>query len=281
MKQDPEILHSTFYILHSRKRAFTLVELLIYAAIFSVVTVAFTTILLTTVQIQVQQESRAEVNQQSQFALQEVQYYVERASLVDMPQDTATTTLKLWLGVNSQDPTFIKLSSGTLYLQQTATGTLQALTSNKVTVSNLAFTRRANPPGHDSVNVSFTMAYNSPNLKQAFSEVLQTTVARVSAATFDSNVLPSSTATYSLGAAGAIWSSVNGIINFSGSNVGIGVSPVAPLEVAGGNVRVDNGDVYVYTNTNGLILKDVNSVCWRIRVATSGALSTASLVACP
>lgn len=56
-----------------------------------------------------------------------------------------------------------------------------------------------------------------------------------SAATFDSNLIPSSTATYSLGVSGQIWSSINQVLYFSGSNVGIGVSsPGQTLEVNGG-----------------------------------------------
>ena len=78
--------------------------------------------------------------------LQQIQYYIEKSSLIDIPQDTPTSTLKLWTGVNANDPTSISLINGTVYLQQTATGTLQALTSGKVTVSNLTFTRRANVP---------------------------------------------------------------------------------------------------------------------------------------
>jgi len=55
------------------------------------------------------------------------------------------------------------------------------------------------------------------------------------AATFDSNVIPSSTATYSLGASGQTWSSINGVLYFSGANVGINTStPTQALEVNGG-----------------------------------------------
>lgn len=261
-------------------RGFTLIELLIFAAIFSFVVVAFITILTSVLNIQVRESSQAEVAGQSQYLLQQVQYYVEHASLVDIPQDVATTTLKLWLGVNSEDPTYLTLSNGIVYLQQTATGTLQAMTSNRVTVSNLTFTRRANPPGHDVVAVSFTMSYNTVNPEQMFSEALQTTVARVSAATFDSSVIPSSTATYNLGVTGNVWSSVNQIIDFSGSNVGINVTPIEAFEVGSGNVRVDSGDVYVHNNANGLVLTDSSGICWRVKVSTSGTLTTASTT-CP
>jgi type II secretory pathway pseudopilin PulG len=265
----------------NRKRGFTLIELLIFTAVFSFVVVTFITIFVTVINIQGRESSQSEVNGQSQFLLQQVQYYVERASLIDMAQDTPAGTLKVYLGVNSQDPTYLTLSSGTVYLQQTATGSLQALTSPRVTVSSLTFTRHANPPGHDSVGVAFTMAYNTTNPKLIFSQMLQTSIARVSAATFDSNLIPSSTATYNIGVSGQTWSSINQVINFSGANVGIGVTPsLATFEVGSGNIRADTGDVVVASNASGLILKDSSNVCWRLRVATSGVLSTAS-VGCP
>jgi prepilin-type N-terminal cleavage/methylation domain-containing protein len=231
-------------------RGFTLIELLVFLAIFASASAAFITVLLTATRLQVRQASVVEVSEQSQFLLQQIQYYIEKSSLIDIPQDTPTSTLKLWTGVNAQDPTYITLASGTVYLQQTATGTLQALTSNKVMVSGLTFTRRANAPSHDSVSISFTLAYNTSNIKQAFSQMFQTSIARVSAATFDSNIIPSSTGNYSLGTSALTWSSINQTIYFNGSNVGIGVaSPPNALTVAGtirtagatGGIRLEGG----------------------------------------
>ncbi len=223
------------------KSGFTLIELLVAIAIFSVVIVFFITMFLAITRVQVQQSSLAEVNGQSQFLLQEMQYYIGQSSLIDMPQDVATTTLALRMPEAAQDPIYITLSSGTLYLQQ-AGGALQPLSSDKVAVSGLTFTKHSNPPGHDSVSISFTVAYNTSNIEQLFSEMFQTSVARVSAATFDSDLVPSSTATYSLGVAGQVWNSINGLIYFNGNNVGIGSaysSPQQTLDVQGG-VRLNN-----------------------------------------
>lgn len=268
-----KLLHSTFYFLFSKKKGLSLIEVLIFVAIFSVIMVAFITILVVITRIQTRQQAAAEVNQQSQFLLQQVQYYIERSSLVELNQDVATSTLKLRMAASSEDPTYIYLSGSTVYLQQTATGTAQAMNSSKVTVSNLNFfVKRSNPPGHDSVSVSFTVAYNTASIQQKFSETLQTAIARVSAATFDSNVVPSSTATYKLGVSGSIWSSVNDLIYFSGSNVGIGVSsPGQTLEVNGG-ARLNTstarpacdstqrGTLWVTENTSAT---DTVSVCLR------------------
>ena len=257
------------------RAAFTLIELLVFLGIFAFMSAAFIAVLLTVTRVQVRQASVVEVSEQSQFLLQQIQYYIEKSSLIDIPQDTPTSTLKLWTGVDAQDPTYITLTSGVVYLQQTATGTPQALTSNKVTVSNLTFTRRANAPSHDSVNVSFTLAYNTSNIQQAFSQMLQTSIARVSAATFDSNIIPSSTASYNLGTSALTWSSINQKIYFSGSNVGIGTTanPVDTLEL-NGNLYIDSTSTKPASTTNRLY-NVAGSLYWN-GTGVGGAWTTTS-----
>jgi prepilin-type N-terminal cleavage/methylation domain-containing protein len=224
------------------KKGFTLVEMLVSIAIFAVIIVAFIGILVVILQVQGQSSSSQAVNQESQFLLQKMQYYVESASVI--ATSTTSSTLKFYVASSTLDPSFITLSSGTVYLQQTTTGTLQALTSPKVVVSNLVFTRNANPPGHDAVSISFTMAYNTLNVEQAFSQFFSSSIEHVSAATFDTGVFPSVSASEPLGSSGSTWSSVNGVINFSGNNVGIGTgdtSPAQQLEVNGGVRLYPNG----------------------------------------
>lgn len=217
------------------RRGFTLIEMLVATTIFIVIVVAFIGILVTVTQVQVQSSSSAAVAQESQFLLQKLQYYIQTASLINIPTSTVTSTLQLFMASSSADPTYITLASGTVYLQQTATGTLQALTSNRVTVSNLSFVRRANPPGNDTVNISFMIAYNTSNVAQAFSQLFNTSVSQVSAATFDTGVYPSVTASEPLGTSALAWQSIDNVIYFSGSNVGINQSaPQQQLDVNGG-----------------------------------------------
>lgn len=212
---------------------FTLIELLISTAIFTIVIIVFIAIFVEVMGVQANQTSIAAVNGESQFLLQKIQYYVELSSVVSTTQDLATSTLTLRMPSSSIDPTVISLAGGTVYLEQ-AGGALQPLTSNRVAISNLSFTRRANTPGHDSVNVAFTVSYNTSNVKQMFTQALQTSVARVSAATFDSGVYPS-TSMGALGSVSQTWNPINGIIYFSGTNVGVNaVSPQQALEVNGG-----------------------------------------------
>ena len=231
------LLDSGFWILNSsrlRRRGFTIIEILIFSALFSVMAISFVAALVSTIQVQTKQVATAEVNQQSQLLLDAIQYYVQLASLVELPADTATTTLKLRVSSSTIDPIYIYASGTVAYLKQTDSGTPQPLTSDKVNVSNLTFTKRANTPGHDLVSVAFTVAYNSSSVLQSFLQNLSISVARVGAVTFDSNVLPSVTNTYNLGVTSQIWQSINSTIYFSGSNVGIGTSnPNYGLDVNG------------------------------------------------
>lgn len=255
------------------KKGFTVLEVLVYTAIFTLVVGAFITMLVAITQVQTRQSASAEVEQQSQFLLQQLQYYIQGASLVELVQDTATSTLKLRMTASSTDPTIITLNGGVVYLQQ-GSGAQQPLTTNKVSVSNVTFTKRSNAPSHDSVDVAFTVAYNTSNVTQAFSQALQTSIARVSAATFDSDIRASSTNTYKIGASTQEWQSINSTIYFNGANVGVGViTPNAKLQVSG-------GDVYIDTNPKGLILRDSGSVCWRVTISTGGVLQTATTT-CP
>ncbi len=254
------------------RSGYTLVELLIFLAISAVVVVAFTGILVVTVQIQGRQSSAATVQQESTALLQQIQYYVQNAALVDIPTDTPTSTLVLRMGSSTEDPTTITLatSTGIVYIQQ-GSGAPQPLTSGRVAIANLTFIRHANPPAHDNVEVTFTANATTNNVANAFAQAFRTSVTQVSAASFDSNIVPSSTNTYSLGTAGAIWNNINGVIYFNGANVGIGTAaPLAPLEVQG-------SDLFVYNPSGAsyVTLRDSTGMCWQIGVGSRG-ITTAS-----
>ncbi len=196
----------------------------------------FVSVLVSITRIQVRQNANAEVNSQSTFLLQTIQRYVEQSSLVEANSDSVSSTLKLRMASSSADPTIIYLSNGTVYVQQSSTPAF-ALTSGKITVSNLSFAKRANVSGHDAVSVSFTVAYNAPNILSNYLQGLNLSVARVSAAIFDSNIVPSANNTYKIGTAVQDWQSINNTLFFDANGyVGLGAGASTPgsrLDLAG------------------------------------------------
>lgn len=262
-------IRTTYYVLRTSS-GLTLLELLIFVGIFSMIIIAFMAVFTTISVINLRSSSATEVASQTQFLLQTIQYYVGQSSAVDITADTATTTLKLRMQNSAIDPTIISLSGSTVTLQQGG-GQVKNLTSGKVNVTSLQFTRRTNPPGHDSVAVAFVVEYNTSNLKQQFVQSFNSAVSRAAAATFDSNILPT-TGGLDVGITATPWRSINNTIYFNGSNVGIGNSSAAQtLQVTGGNIYID-------TATNGLILKAPNGTsCYLITVTNGGGIATSSI----
>lgn len=235
----------------SARSGFTLMELLVFAAIFVVVSISFLAILTSVARVYVRESSANEVNQQSVFVLQTIQRFIEQSSGIETGVGVDSTSLKLRMPSLSQDPTYIYLGglsmggvAGQLYIKQTDDSGAVAtpITTDDVRITNLSFIRRSNSAnasaaGHDSVSVAFTMEFNTADTEKMFSYALKSAIARVSAATFDSNVVPpAGNPNLKLGTSAEKWKSVNDLIHFSGSNVGIGpsaVSPATTLDVAG------------------------------------------------
>ncbi len=273
---------------------FTLLELIIFSAIFSLVAVTFVAILVSIVRIQAKESASAAVNRESQFLLQTIQRYVEESSMVDMDFTGAvTTTLVLRMASSSSDTctpgdacftgfdparTFIYATGGVAYVREKTGGTPEPLTSSKVVVDRLEFKKRSHPDAHDSVDLVLALSFNTLNPARKFSQLIQTAVARVNAATFDSNILSATTTDFNrnLGVVGKKWKSVNGVINFSdtNNNVGIGglVSESYRLRVTGG-VNVTDGDILLEDSGDILIINSGN-----IGVGTSSPAAKIDIV---
>jgi type II secretory pathway pseudopilin PulG len=217
------------------KSGFTLIEIIVFMGIFSAMALVFLTILVVVSRIHVRESASAEVNQQSSYLLRTIEASVQGASLVELDADVSTTTLKLRMASSSIDPTYIYLSSAHVYIKEGNSGIPQQISSDRVDVTTLNFTKRQNPGAKDTVALGMSVSYHTSNLQQAFTQALSSGVSKVSAAVFDSNIVPNTGDTYKLGAAAGDWRSVNDTIYFSGSNVGIGTeTPEQVLEVNGG-----------------------------------------------
>lgn len=183
-------------------------EVLIYTAIIGITTSAFTSIILVVTRIQNQQNSTIEVNNQLNFVLSTVQRLVRESSYVDIATGTPVNTLKLKTRDSLRDPTLIVISSGKVSLQEGASSPVY-LTNDAVIADNLSFLKITSYPGHDNVQIDIALSYNTQNPQQQFSKALTSVVARASAATFDSDMVPGSDNAYDVGLSGNRWQDLN------------------------------------------------------------------------
>ena len=250
------VLRSTF----QKRQGFTILELLVFSAIFSMVAITFIAILISITRVQLRETASAEVNQQSQFIMQTIQRYIEEASLIETPPNLATDTLTLRLRPTTDTVESFAITKiyytapspadpGGIFLVPKEGDPPQPLNSNRVIIDDLTFTKRSHPGAHDSVDVTLTLHFKTSNPQKRFDQILQTSVARVSAATFDSDLNPTTSSLLHIGNA-AQWDSINNILYFSGANIGVNeTNPVYTLDIDG-NLHVNAGSVFDGTSIN-------------------------------
>lgn len=268
-------LNSKSKILNSCNAGFTLLELLTYVGILSVVSALMVGILTTLVRVQNQSTSLVEVSNQSQFILQTIQRNIRDASAI-IVRTNATSTSPANLDTDSSPAEGLALrlktntvtrGTVTIYLDgttvkmderndQTLIDTTSSLTNSRVTVTDLTFKKRSNPPGRDVVLVSLTMSYNTSNPQLSLTRTFESAISHVSAAVFDSDLLPTTANVGVVGSAAAPWSSgyfTNNIITSAGKLGVQNTSPTYEADITGG-LRVTttstfSGNVGIGTTT--------------------------------
>ena len=191
---------------------FTLVELLIYAAVFSITAGLLTSILVMISNIQTKENASFEVTRQLQFVTQTIQYAIRDASIVESvyegsnPVAACATfcTVRLRVTNPTLDPTIISSDAGGVYIQEGASPKV-ALTSPSVKINSLKFNKVDNPGGLSTVTVDLALVYDGGSPELTISKALSSAIAHVSAATFDSDLLPDTDGGRSIGGSSLKW----------------------------------------------------------------------------
>ncbi len=253
---------------HTNKNGFSLVEILVYLGILSIIAITFFRILGVSTRVQVSQVAANEVANQTNFVLQTIQRLVRESSAImvsnvipctDTPNTvndggallgTDQTCLMLRMrdsdpsAPGSRDPIFIWLEPTGVIRMQEGAEEPSDLTTDKVLDPNnaLIFRKYTNYPGQDTVEVSLTLNYSSGNPQAQAKHTAQTSVSRVSAATFDSPLLSGTSqfgTTFDIGQSAQRWANafvtnldVSGNItqsnNYNGGNRGFFIVAGAP-----------------------------------------------------
>ena len=266
----------------SSSAGFTLVESLIYTAIFAITAVFLVSILSTITRTQLRRGATNEVNQELSFVAATVQRYVRASSMIANPPGVPSSTLVLRMSSSVVDTVkiYTDVSSTAIYLEEipvgSQTGTPVALTTGRVRVGSFLVTKYENPGGLAVAQIELTLNYNTENPLAAATRSWRSAVARISAATFDSSLLPNADALSDLGSAVTRWRNLylSGDASVPGS-IGIGTTP----PTSGTKLKA-TGNLAVSSSSYGMVLMSPNSTCYRLGVSNAGAVTTTT-VACP
>jgi type II secretory pathway pseudopilin PulG len=151
----------------AKTSGFTLVELLMYMGLLSILLVALTTIFVAIIDTQLNAQATSYVAQDGRYIYSRLIADIHKASSVQSPQNLGDTTNSLQMTISSASASY-SLADGNLILTDT-TGS-HVMNSFGTTISDLSFTRIGNVNGKHTFRINFTVSGNrvadsSPEVK--------------------------------------------------------------------------------------------------------------------
>lgn len=147
----------------SKGAGFTLVEVLLYVAIVTIVAGSFAAFFDATIKGRIKQEVVSEVAANGETALAIIAQHIRNARSITSPMASGTAaSLTLVMPDSGISPVVFDLSGGTLRVSEKGAATT-SLSSLRVTAAGLVFTNltRSGTPG--AVRFQFTLRYNNPS----------------------------------------------------------------------------------------------------------------------
>jgi len=156
--------------LKTRYEGFTILEMLLYVSICSVLLLSLCVFLVFLLESRTKNQSIADVNQQGQQVMQLITQTIRNARTVDAPQVGQTSqTLTLTVNDTLLSPTVFDLESGIIRIQE-ASGPNILLTNSHVTASSMLFRNISSASSSDRiVEISFTIDYKNPSGRNEYS----------------------------------------------------------------------------------------------------------------
>ena len=138
-------------------KGFTLVEILLYMGIFSILIVVLFQLLSSIFDVQLESQSTSSVTRDSRFILNRFSYDINQAKTIVSPISLGSQNASLQFTKDSTTYTY-SLVNGNLTLANSSLGTTDELNSVNTTVSNLSFLRLSDTNrDNDTVSISFTL----------------------------------------------------------------------------------------------------------------------------
>ena len=151
-------------------KGYTLVELLLYMGILSILLVVLLQIFSSLIDIQLDTQDTSVVEQDSKLILLRLLYDINRADLVTIPGSLGETSDTLQLTIGPTQYVYL-LQNGSLYLSATSSSQLNGIDT---TISGVSFTRVGNNTGKNQIKISYTIT--SKQAQKADTKTVNTTI---------------------------------------------------------------------------------------------------------
>lgn len=136
------------------QRGFTIVELILYMGLFSILILILVDMFVSILNVQVDSESYSTVEQDGRFINSRLLYDLHNAESMLIPSANGSQSATLQLVINGTNYTYAVVNGN---LQLTTNNGTDVLNGYDTTVSNLLFKRYGNTGGKPTVQVTFTL----------------------------------------------------------------------------------------------------------------------------
>lgn len=137
-----------------KHQGFTLLELLLYMGILSILLLVFMQIFTSSIDVQQESESASSVSQDAEFILQRLTYDIQRSNTVTVPAVLGGESNSLQIVIDGVNYTYTVSNDDLLLANDIGT---DSLNSFDTIVSNLIFKRLGGDKGKNSIVVTFTL----------------------------------------------------------------------------------------------------------------------------
>jgi Tfp pilus assembly protein PilW len=143
------------------QKGLSLVEVVIYVGIFSIVISGITSFMLFSVQSRAKNQIVTEVEQQGMQVMNIITQAVRNGEGINSPTPGSSSgSLSIDMPDAGVDPTVFDLSSSVIRISEAGGGAID-LTSSQVNVTNLLFENNTIPSTDDTIKIEYTLEYNN------------------------------------------------------------------------------------------------------------------------
>lgn len=154
------------------RNGFTLIEILVFMALFSVIVIVLTDLFSSTLQVRTESEATASVQADTTYIVARLMHDIARASAVTVPS-LGGSGASLQITINGINYSYTQ--SGENLTLTNSNGT-DVLNSSETTVSGVSFTRLGNGVAKDSVRIAFTVTSRTVKNSGPETRTMQTTI---------------------------------------------------------------------------------------------------------
>lgn len=157
----------------SNKNGFTLIELVLFMGLFSIILGILVNLFSVIVDAQMEVQSTSAVESDSKFITTRLMHDIQRAESILTPATLGAQTATLNLSISGTDFQYA-LSNGNLELTE---GTdVDNLNSAETNVTSISFQRLGNIGGKNAVKVSFSISGRNPSAAGSEMKIVTTTI---------------------------------------------------------------------------------------------------------